>query len=185
MTICIAAVAENFNAVVVAADRMVTSMSPLYIEFEHHMPKIHEMSEKCVAMTAGDALAYSELFSAYKRKRVSTDTTISQIIDEIKELYRNIRERRITDEILSTRGFKNIEDFYGNGQGKVPQDIFYVIDRDITTYNYDLSLIVAGIDEEGAHIYGVENPGIHRCHNSIGYYIIGSGVQHDDVPSFS
>ena len=149
------------------------------MEFEHHRPKIHKLSDKCVAMTAGDALAYCELFSQHKKLlKGQAKTAVSEIIEGIKEAYRAKRNNRIIDETLKLRGFDSIDDFYAGGNQRLPSDIFYIIDREIVQYDFGLSLIVSGIDEDGAHIYAVENPGTHRCHDSIGYYIIGSGVQH-------
>jgi 20S proteasome alpha/beta subunit len=41
-----------------------------------------------------------------------------------------------------------------------------------------LELIIAGVDKDGPHIYGLMNPGILECFDSIGFYSIGSGSMH-------
>jgi hypothetical protein len=65
LTICIASVCNNGSALVLAADRAVTSPS-LSIEFEHPGKKMTCLSDSCVALTAGDALAHTELFDMVK-----------------------------------------------------------------------------------------------------------------------
>jgi len=64
MTVCIAALCERGSQVVLVADRMITS--GLAIQFEHPLSrKVTPLSENCLAMTAGDALAFTELLTMY------------------------------------------------------------------------------------------------------------------------
>jgi 20S proteasome alpha/beta subunit len=60
MTICIASVCEK-KYVIVAADRMITVTLP-NIEYEQTTPKITQITNNCVAATAGSALAYTPIF---------------------------------------------------------------------------------------------------------------------------
>ncbi len=61
MTVCIAAICDGGQSVVVASDTTVTNTA-IPIEFEHFGSKISDLSPTCIAMTAGDALAHTELF---------------------------------------------------------------------------------------------------------------------------
>lgn len=61
MTICIGAICDNKSKVIVASDRMITASYPP-VEFEHGIPKMEKISNTCVALTAGSALAHTELF---------------------------------------------------------------------------------------------------------------------------
>ena len=65
MTICIGALCDNGKAAVVAMDRMLTA-EVLSIEFEHPGNKLTRITDNCVALTAGNALGYVELFRAVK-----------------------------------------------------------------------------------------------------------------------
>jgi len=62
MTICIGAINSMGSSVVVASDSMITN-DYLSIEFEHPIMKMTLLSDSCIALTAGDALAHTELFN--------------------------------------------------------------------------------------------------------------------------
>ena len=62
MTICIAALCDRGKSVVVAADRMMTAPF-LTIEFDHPNAKIDVIGQRCVALSAGDVLAVTEVLS--------------------------------------------------------------------------------------------------------------------------
>ena len=61
MTICIAAICENGEKIVTAADRMFTVNQPLNVQFEPQISKIEPLSPSCVGMIAGQTLYASEL----------------------------------------------------------------------------------------------------------------------------
>jgi 20S proteasome alpha/beta subunit len=42
----------------------------------------------------------------------------------------------------------------------------------------DIELLIAGVDNTGAHLYLISDPGITNCFDSIGYTAIGSGLPH-------
>lgn len=48
----------------------------------------------------------------------------------------------------------------------------------LATYDYELEVLIAGVDNDGAHIYAVYNPGTSECFDSIGHHAIGSGEPH-------
>ncbi|MEE9355563.1 MAG: hypothetical protein V3U75_08235 [Methylococcaceae bacterium] len=62
MTICIAGICENGLSLILASDAMLTNEG-LSIEFEHPTKKMTCLSDCCIALTAGDALAYTEVFN--------------------------------------------------------------------------------------------------------------------------
>jgi 20S proteasome alpha/beta subunit len=45
-------------------------------------------------------------------------------------------------------------------------------------YGYGLSLLIAGVDSSGAHIYRIDNPGRMEIFDTIGHCSIGSGQLH-------
>ena len=65
MTICIAVICADRNAVVVASDRMISAPF-LTLEFDHPDAKIDQLSSSCVGLTAGDALVATELFTGFE-----------------------------------------------------------------------------------------------------------------------
>ena len=176
MTICIAAIGQSGQVAVVASDRMVTA-SPPPIEFEHHAPKVTEVSRTCVVLTAGDALADVELCSqAIAAAQTFQALSVQQVAQEIQQAYTRQRSERIEALFLRPRGW-TLKSFYEEHVRGVPGEIAFGVDRQIATYEHNLSVIIAGIDS-GAHIYSIANPGVLDCWDGIGCYAIGSGASH-------
>jgi len=92
MTVCIGAICENGSKIVVTADRMVTA-EHLSIEFESQERKVLKLTNSCVTMTAGDALAHTEVFKhARSEINSSSISRISQVVEKLKEAF--VEERK-------------------------------------------------------------------------------------------
>lgn len=176
MTICIIAMCENKSKIIVASDRMITIGS--IIEFEHRDSKIEKLSNNCVAVTAGNALAHTDLFKNVKPIIAShTSLSISDIVQKLKNIFIEQRKKKVEELFLKSRGF-NIDDFYIDLIRSVPPEIGIPLDNQIEHYDFSLEIIVGGVDDEGAHIYFIENPGTSDCFDSVGFCAIGSGELH-------
>lgn len=177
VTIGIAALCNSAREVVIACDRMITATYPP-IEFEHGTPKIDRMSDTCSILSAGDALAHAEICREVKgRTSALTRPRVSVITEQIRLAYVSQRQNTIKQRFLEPRGW-TLEDFYGELARRLPLDLFLKVDRDISSYNYGLDLIVAGVDPDEAHIYGIRHPGEVDCYDSLGYSAIGIGDLH-------
>jgi len=177
MTICIAAICEKGSSLVLATDSMITNEG-LSIQFEHPTKKMTSLSDSCIALTAGDALAHTELFNMVQGEITKLKAPlILEIVSKIKECYQRIRKSEIMGKILIPRGFNNFEDFYKAQRVLIP-DIALTIQNQIDRYEYGLEILVAGISEEVAHIYGISDPGTSKCFDAIGFHAIGSGLPH-------
>jgi 20S proteasome alpha/beta subunit len=177
MTLCLAATCDKGQGVIIAADRMMTS--GLSIEFEHQSSrKIIEVSPRCFALTAGDALAHTELFTTVQARigRLA-DPSVEESVETIKECYQTIRQKRIVEQILLPRGFRNLAEFY-QAQRHLTETIVYGIQGAIDKYNYGLHILVGGLSGHRAHIYGITDPGTSQCWDSINFHAIGSGAPH-------
>jgi len=177
VTICIAAACERGKNIILASDSMITSPG-LSVQFEHPGRKITSLSHQCMALTAGDALAHTELFNevtAYLKKL--RDPSVSEIVETIKKRYKKIRRKTIIETILAPRGFDDFEAFYGVQQG-LAGDVGLRIQAEIDGYNYGLSILIGGISGGKAHIYGITDPGTSQCFDSINFNAIGSGLPH-------
>ena len=97
MTICIGAICQEPKCVVMASDAMITS-EHLSIEFEHTASKLERLSSNCVVATAGDALAYTELFNLAIREidRLKSPS-IEDLVAKVKECYKSIRKRQLIE----------------------------------------------------------------------------------------
>jgi len=177
MTICIAAICEKGSSVVLATDSMLTNEA-LSIEFEHPTKKMTRLSDSCIALTAGDALAHTELFDIVREEIIKLKApSAPEIVGKIKECYQRIRKREIKEKILNPRGFSDFEDFY-KAQQVLNPDIVMTIQNQIDSYDYGLEILVAGRSGNTAHIYGISDPGTSKCFDAIGFHAIGSGQPH-------
>jgi len=173
VTICIAAICENGQKVVACADRMIT-IGMLSREFEHTRSKIIPLSKTCLMMTAGPALRDIDL-QKHVLRAISgrAEIKLSEIVSGVKEGYQKARRQKIEELFIKPRGL-SLEEFLQSGRGLLPE-AGMMIDESLATFDYGLDILVAGIDNEGAHVYYVENPGTSECFDSIGYHAIGSG----------
>jgi len=177
VTICIALICNNGSNAVLVTDSMITNVG-LSIEFEHPTKKMTTLSQCCAAMTAGDALADTELFNMVHQEIHNLKSPLTaEVVEKIKDCYQKIRDREIREQILNPRGIKDIGEFYQMQKHLLP-DLAFTIQAQIEQYDYGLEIIVAGTDGTKASIYGIENPGTSSCFNAVGFHAIGSGLPH-------
>jgi 20S proteasome alpha/beta subunit len=177
MTVCIAAINQKHKLIAFATDRMVTANFPP-MEFEHSLPKLTQINEYCVALSAGDALIGKEIFDNVIRQTAGeTNPSIIQIVERAKEIYQRKRLQILEATQLRTRGI-NHQIFIENGAKILPPSIYTQIDYAFATFSLPVESIIAGVDESGPYIYGIRNPGVVSCYNSIGFHAIGTGSMH-------
>ena len=199
MTICIASICAGGKAIVAASDRMVTAEF-LAMEFEHPGSKIEKLDGTCVGLTAGDALAATELFAAAPKRGdcwLSPDEedpendaeaqtegdevnfwTVEVVAESIATTYARVRNRKAEERYLRPRGL-TLDSFYSGGViTHLPESLAVMLDSQIQQSGLGVEAMVAGIDDSGAHIYAVTEPGAVTCMDRLGYHAIGSGLLH-------
>jgi len=174
MTVCIGVLAEQRKSVVLVADRMITT--GLLIEFEHPTKnKITELSNNCLALTSGDALSFTELFTAVRGATSNKKfTSVEEIVEVIKQFYQQLRKKRVVEQTLLPRGFGSFEDFYQQNN-YLPESMFFSIQAEIARFDYHLNIIVGGITHDHGHLYEIRDPGTSLLHDSIGFLATGAG----------
>src|SRR3954462_5410766 len=112
MTVCIGVLCDNQRSVVLVADRMVTS--GLDIQFEHPVAnKLTRLSRNCVALTSGNAFAYTELFDDVGGQTGNMiSTPVEAFVECIKGSYQKLRHKQIVERALIPRGFSGFAEFY-------------------------------------------------------------------------
>lgn len=178
MTICIAATCAGQKAVVAASDRMVSAPF-LTLEFDHPDAKIDQLSRTCVGLTAGDALVATDLFTGFEGVVSQLqDPEVQMIADQVKQRFVDVRQKLIDEQVFKPRGISFV-DFYSEGLiSTLPPDLAMYLDSEAQEQGLEASVIVAGVDGTGAHIHGIEDPGISSCFDRLGYHAIGSGHRH-------
>jgi 20S proteasome alpha/beta subunit len=183
MTVCIGALCSNngtldSGAVVVAADRMVT-MGNL-VEFEHEIPKAIEVTSRCVALIAGDALGGAQVArDAASHFATNPGAQIAEIVGFLASQYSIRRDERIEHMFFRPRGITKDEFYRGGLQRRMIQPLTGQIDNHVASYDYGVEMLVAGADGDRAHLYAITNPGgISTDFRQIGFGAIGSGALH-------
>lgn len=177
MTVCIAAICES--GIVGISDRMVTNGD---IEFEHPASKIIQLTPTIVAMMAGNDSFQMEILEQVRDYICLEKSTASLNVKEVVELYniskKNIENKKIEQNILYPLGlsYEKLSDVY------LP-----LVKLDIHNYKrFDIpptSVIIAGIDYKGSHIYTIDKyngdyNNHSNCHDRIGFAAIGIGARH-------
>ena len=103
--------------------------------------------------------------------------TIRDIKNAAENAYREFRARVIEGHILSAYGMTWSEYMKLIQEGKLT-DLHYRIISQVESYRLELEVLIAGVDDTGAHIYQIENPGYASSFDDIGYAAIGSGEYH-------
>ncbi len=181
MTICIVGICniQNGNPMtaVAIADRMITAGDT---EFEQAaFSKIDKLTDNCIAITAGSALAHTELFNNTRAYFSGIPTPqITQVVQNIKENYVKIRTTRAEEQYFKPLGL-SVEGFL-RSQRSLDSTLVLRLSRQLEEADYGLTVLIAGIDASGAHIHCVIDPGTSECFDSLGYCSIGSGERHAD-----
>lgn len=178
MTVCIAANCASGRAVVVASDRMLSAPF-LTLEFDHPDAKIDQVSPSCVALTAGDALAAQEVLADGAGFAGQLQNPfITNFADQIRAKFVEARRRLASEQVLEPRGMTFADFYQGGAIMRLPPDLAMVLDHSIQTLRLEVSVVLAGVDQTGAHIFTIEDPGTTSCFDRLGYHAIGSGHRH-------
>ena len=104
--------------------------------------------------------------------------SISILSEHIKRRFCHVRKERASDLILGPRGI-DFDLFCSGGMvGRLPHDLAMVIDNQIRGFALGTEIMVAGVDDNGAHTYSIDDPGKMACFDRLGYHSIGVGNRH-------
>lgn len=194
MTICIATIAQFQPAklpdgtlppqepiIIAAADRMITRGQREYQL--NDQTKGYYLTPHIMALISGFG---DPLFEVCWRSQVILKERDITLVNEAANV--------VADEFMKYRNAQNQRrvlgpwhlDFDGYLKGQQDMDIGFIQRREDELYDrdYDLGdILVAGVDENGGHVYQVNDPGIAETRGLTGYGAIGSGAEFAE-PSF-
>lgn len=176
MTQLIAAICESGKIVVTASDRMVGT-GDMTLTFEHEQPKAQMVTPTAVVLTAG-TMHEPDLITDARQKAKGRER-IREVADVLKDLYQELRMQHIEDEVLKPLAGLNSFAEYHRKQTTLHDSVVMDLNERIRGYNLDLSLLLAGVDEQ-AHIIEIGNPGMWRSSDAVGYCTLGMGGRHAD-----
>jgi hypothetical protein len=164
--------------VIMVGDRMLT-IPGLDIEFEHPKTKLTQITNYCVAASSGDSLATTELMETVRQKLKTIKHTpqIHDISLIFKDTYVELRRKKIEDNILKPIGIDSLDMFHNPKQSANPGITAELFEK-MKKCDYNISLLIGGVDNSGAHIIAIDNPGIMYNLDELGYDAIGSGNTH-------
>jgi 20S proteasome alpha/beta subunit len=179
LTVCIAAVA-NHNELFVAADRMRTAGD---IQYEPESPKIIQLTNSMVLMTAGDSQLNREIVGGVRRAvsaQIQAEpnewVSVRDVVDWYVWYLQENKRKAAEAAILRPLGL-NSQTFLSK-QREMNADVVQELTRTLINYPVPTThVIVAGIDANGTHIYTVRE-GVVAYHNAVGFAAIGSGYWH-------
>ncbi|PIU57546.1 MAG: hypothetical protein COS88_00755 [Chloroflexi bacterium CG07_land_8_20_14_0_80_51_10] len=176
VTICLGLLCENSKKLVAVADRMV-SVEFLSLEFEQRTRKVEPLGKQVVALTAGDALAHTELLrKANCQIQRMSQPAISEIANLIESCFIEARQKLAENTILRRAGLDYAT--FLEEQRNLATDLAFGLMSEYQKVELDLELLILGVDGSGAHLYHIGDPGVTTCFDAIGYAAIGSGLPH-------
>lgn len=178
MTVCVAAIYES-NSIVGVSDRMLTSGDD--IEFQPEQSKLYEITRSMVAMISGDMALQTEIYlELLKSVKARIDAKPNEwlpvqfVAEDYGRIYAEIRNRRSCRDFLTPLELNH--DSFIQRQQQFHPDIAQQMTVDLLNYRMpSASVIIAGIDATGAHIYTAHNGEV-TCQNMIGFSCVGAGA---------
>ena len=176
MTICIDLLCADAKQVVAVADRMI-SVEFLSLEFEQRTKKVEPLGQRFVALTAGDALAHTEILrDTVEAVSQASQPTVRYVASQIEKHFVAARQKLAEDTVLRRIGLDQ-ETFFEQQRNLAPELVAGLL-SEYQSVELDLEILLAGVDNSGAHLYQITDPGVTACFDSIGYAAIGSGLPH-------
>ena len=174
--LCCNAAGKKSKAVVVASDRMVTVAG--MTEFEPETPKVIRLTERMVALSAGDALKGAAVIQATRSALPADNPTVQAVSEEASRHYAVLRARQIEAQFFAPRGI-SMGEFYRGLQAHLLPQLAATLDAQVSQFDYGVELLIAGADDSGAHLFYVGNPGGQAWDlTPIAFGAIGSGALH-------
>lgn len=183
MTVGIGAICEGGKSAIVAADKMVTFGAPMSLQTEPPtLRKIIQLTDRTVLVFSGGTADGEEIVTATRPfLAVNPKQPVAQIASSVKDSYSNYKFRRIEETILRPLLGANFKEFQELAAKSAASQILTQVLGLVSQHNLGCDLLIAGIDDSGAHIFAVTHPGILIPLETTGFGTIGSGGLHAGV----
>lgn len=184
VSVCIATMAENRNAFVVATDQMATIGD---VSTDHAFVKVDILAQPAMLVPfwailwAGNDISVVPPIVRYARSRLGGLTprpplTADEVATTLAEAYQIELRKRINAEILSPFGV-DVASYPGRGE-EIFGDHFPAIIQRIGDYVLDCDLLVCGFDNARDPVmFTVARKGMVQFWDKLGFGVIGSGSQ--------
>jgi hypothetical protein len=152
------------------------------IQFQPPVRKIWQLTTSIFALTAGDASANAEILThtlTAVRRRLALDNSwmrLSEVADIVSSEVVSYRKRVAERTVLAPIGL-TFETFISR-QREMALDWATRITERVMGVESGTHILVAGVDEGGAHIWLVDGMGKAFCNDTVGFAAIGFGQWH-------
>jgi 20S proteasome alpha/beta subunit len=182
VTVGIGAVCVGGQAAVVAADRMVTYGPPMSLQIEPPIKKIRKLDDSSVLVFAGSVPDGEDVATqALLAIRAMNKPQISAVAEAARLAYESVKRKRVEDAILKPLLGVNFTQFQTMAAQAAASQIMAQVLGMIMGHNLQLEVIVAGIDETGARLFAITNPGVLLPMQTTGFAAVGTGGTHAAV----
>jgi len=146
-------------------------------EFEHDIPKLRQITERVAFLAAGDALRAASLADQLVASLPTGAIGVEQIAQAAAQAFGMNRHQQIETEVFAPRGL-TMQQFYQGLQLQWQAQMAFAVDQQVVGFNYNVELLLAGVDDKGAHLHSIVNPGNRSDLTIIGFHAVGSGAIH-------
>jgi 20S proteasome alpha/beta subunit len=182
LTVGIGAICEDGKAVVVAADKMVTFGAPMNLQTEPpSLRKIIELTDKVLLVFSGNTADGEQIVSGTKPKITAPNLPVAQIAEAVQQSYSQHKQRKAEDTILKPWLGATFQQFQTLVAQSPSSQILTQVLGAIGQHNLNTDILVAGMDDSGAHLFAVQHPGVLLPLATTGFGAIGSGGLHAGV----
>jgi hypothetical protein len=153
------------------------SVENLSLEFEQSNRKIDLLGRNFAALTAGDALAHTDLIrTADAEISAMSQPSVREAASAVEECFIQHRQQ-LAEKLVLRRVGLDYETFLER-QNNLSPELVSALMSEYQAVELEVEVLVVGVDSSGAHLYQITDPGIATCFDSIGYSAIGSGLPH-------
>jgi 20S proteasome alpha/beta subunit len=183
VTVGIGAICEDGKSAVVAADKMVTFGAPMSLQAEPPtLKKIIQLTERTLLVFSGNTADGEEIVTGTVPKiSVDPKQPVRQIAEAVREAYANHKLRRVEENILKPLLGADFSKFQTLVSQSPTSQLLQQVLGLVSQHNLQTDLLVAGMDDSGAHLFAVTHPGQLIPLATTGFGSIGSGGVHAGV----
>src|ERR1700728_2840205 len=179
MTVCVAGMADAGKSLVLSCDSMISTGE---FSGDHVAFKLYPLAAATgiwSAMMCGDDISHvwPVVQEANERLiRIGWDAITEDSVGRaFAEAYQAVRRMHAQDEVLSPFGV-TFEQFRSDGP-RIFGDSYREVASELAQIDLGCQFLLAGFDRDGdGHILTIENPGVIRNHDPVGFWAIGSGA---------
>lgn len=190
MTVCIATICNNGRTILGASDRMVSDSMTRSTPFQ---AKIHRFNyndrDTVVMMVAGNVPLQDEILELVRAKGMRRNAperlTVRESLDMYCETFQDIFLRKAETSVLIPQGLTRETYITRQRDGSLHQTTIEYLTQALAEFHKNfkededniVEAIIAGFDDEGAHLYALKYDDF-ECYTNTGYVAIGIGGWH-------